>query len=514
MSSSVRTLILGAAVLVAFVLISPVITAVTPEAAQVQLQVGNLLLADGRYPEAFDVFEQVKTSEDPRARRQALTGAVTAALRLADFSHAHDDAELLAKIAGRDAAAIALYADALWAIGFFEESERKFDEALALQPRLSRAMHGRARSLVARGRLNEALTVIQGALGLAPRDAELHHTLGNVYEQLRRYEEAANAFSSYINLLPNKDRSSKAAWARAEVRFLRAFGNRPPLQLDPGSAGKLHTIPFRLVNDKVIVKARINRSLMDFVLDTGSEQTVITRRTSARLGIRPITYTLSAGIGDIGVRQLELTRIDELEIGTLRVRNVPAVIKNPPLRDMPTEETESFSPLSLGLSVIVDYDKLQLLIGQQLPPENVEKTAIELPLRVHRLAMIPGHVDGDPASFILDTGGQVISISADKASTLDKPDSRHIPLKVYGASGWDKTAFLMPGVDLAFQTIQYRNYPVVVLNLRAPSILLGIRLGGIVGHKFLSNYRVTIDLNDSVVRLTPRPGMRPNPTAN
>jgi hypothetical protein len=128
--------------------------------------------------------------------------------------------------------------------------------------------------------------------------------------------------------------------------------------------------------------------------------------------------------------------------------------------------------------------------------------------------MIPGHVDGDLASFILDTGGQVISISADKASTLDKPDARHIPLKVYGASGWDKTAFLMPGVDLAFQTIQYRNYPVVVLNLRAPSILLGIRLGGIVGHKFLSNYRVTIDLNDSVVRLTPRPGMRPNPTAN
>jgi hypothetical protein len=42
---------------------------------------------------------------------------------------------------------------------------------------------------------------------------------------------------------------------------------------------------------------------------------------------------------------------------------------------------------------------------------------------------------------------------------------------------------------------------VVVLNLRAPSALLGFQLGGIVGHRFLSKYRVTIDLERSVVGL-------------
>src|SRR5436853_7503223 len=86
----------------------------------------------------------------------------------------------------------------------------------------------------------------QAALRISPRDAEIHHTVGSIYEKLHRYEEASNAFSSYINLLPNKDRSAKAAWARAEVRFLRAFGNKPPLQVDPASAGKLHTVPFRI----------------------------------------------------------------------------------------------------------------------------------------------------------------------------------------------------------------------------------------------------------------------------
>jgi hypothetical protein len=88
---------------------------------------------------------------------------------------------------------------------------------------------------------------------------------------------------------------------------------------------------------------------------------------------------------------------------------------------------------------------------------------------------------------------------------------RNIPLKVYGASGWDRDAFLMPGVNLNFsEKIQYRNLSVVVLNLRAPSVLLGFRLGGIVGYKFLSRYRVAINLDKSVVQLQERGSKRAN----
>jgi len=72
---------------------------------------------------------------------------------------------------------------------------------------------------------------------------------------------------------------------------------------------------------------------------------------------------------------------------------------------------------------------------------------------------------------------------------------------VYGTSGWDRDAFLLPGVNLAFSKLQYNNFPVVVLNLDAPSALLGFQLGGTVGHKFLSKYRVGSDLEHSVLRL-------------
>ena len=62
-------------------------------------------------------------------------------------------------------------------------------------------------------------------------------------------------------------------------------------------------------------------------------------------------------------------------------------------------------------------------------------------------------------------------------------------------------AFLLPGVDLQFASIRFSNIPVVVLNLRVPSVLLGFEVGGIVGHRFLKDYRVGIDLENSLLRL-------------
>jgi Aspartyl protease len=123
-------------------------------------------------------------------------------------------------------------------------------------------------------------------------------------------------------------------------------------------------------------------------------------------------------------------------------------------------------------------------------------------MRVHRLALVRGVVNSTyPTYFVVDTGGEVISISADTAGALEKSKYRHIPLRVYGTSGWDRDAFLLPGVNLDFDRIEYRNFPLVVLNLRAPSVLLGFQVGGIVGHKFLSGYRVAMDLTRSELRL-------------
>jgi predicted aspartyl protease len=313
--------------------------------------------------------------------------------------------------------------------------------------------------------------------------------------------------------LPNKDRSDKAAWSRSQIRFLRSFGEREQLEMEDEAAGTLHTVDFRVVDDKVIVKAKVNGGRpQDFVLDTGSELTTISRQTAASAAVRPITYTLSAGVGEVGLRGLQLGRLDTFEIGTLKLSNVPTLIKAPALRGIPKRETESFSPLALGLSMTIDYAQHKLSIGRTLPQEASE---YRLPMRHHRLSMVRGLLNEKrPTYFVVDTGGEVISISTTTAEELDHDVQRKIALRVYGTSGWDRDAFLMPGVDLAFNQISYKNFAVVVLNLQAPSVLLGFQVGGIVGHKFLSPYRVSLDLDRSELRMSKSGGVNDRPTGD
>src|SRR5439155_24833858 len=119
----------------------------------------------------------------------------------------------------------------------------------ASNPASSRARFGMARSLATRNRLDQALDEALAASASAPRDGEIHFEVGDIYERMNRFQEAANAYTNYINLLPNKDRSERAAWSRAAVTFLRAFEGKSPIELDT-SRGLQHIVPFRLVKGK------------------------------------------------------------------------------------------------------------------------------------------------------------------------------------------------------------------------------------------------------------------------
>jgi hypothetical protein len=468
--------------------------------ADLQFQLGSLLFDETRYREALDAFDRATRTDDTGLAIRARKGKVRSALRIAEFAVARQEAETLRKQAPADGEAMSLYGDALWSFGLFDDADQAYVRALAADPQSARARFGRARTLAAVNQLDEALDAALTASAGAPRDGEIHALVGELYKRLNQYDQAALAYTSYINLLPNKDRSEKAAWSRAQVEFLESFDGVMPVDIDQIDLETLHTIPFRLVKDKIVVQARVNGSSpQDFVLDTGSEETVISGETARRERVRAVTQTLSAGVGEIGLRGLQLARLKSLDLGTLQIRNLPVLIKNPALRGVPKREGESFSPLALGMSMMIDYQKRLLTIGRTLPPSDADFT---LPMRIHRLAMVRGLLnDTHPTYFVVDTGGEVISISADTATMLPPSPFRRIPLRVWGTSGWDRDAFLMPGVNLDFDRIEYRNFPMVVLNLRAPSLLLGFQLGGIVGHKFLGQYRVFMDLENSELRL-------------
>ena len=194
-----------------------------------------------------------------------------------------------------------LYGDALWAAGSLRGGGRSVSRTRWRSRPTSRAAitawRGRSRR---RSQLDEAMNEAQTALRLSPRDLEIHHTVGAIYERMHKYEEAAAAFTNYVNLLPNKDTSDKAG--------VVARGNQVPAVVRParavrdGSRHRGRDLHRRFpAGERQGGGARQGqrRSCRRTSSSTPARRTrCISRPTAQRLGITPITYTLSAGVGD------------------------------------------------------------------------------------------------------------------------------------------------------------------------------------------------------------------------
>src|SRR5688572_21558189 len=113
----------------------------------------------------------------------------------------------------------------------------------------------------------------------------------------------------------------------AKVRLLRSFKGKTPLQVDERTAGRVHRVPFKLVNKKIVLRGRLNNVGVEFVLDTGSERTGVSAVAARRAGVPTVTSTLTAGVGVPSFRRLDLGRADLVEIGSFRMRNVPVSIR-------------------------------------------------------------------------------------------------------------------------------------------------------------------------------------------
>jgi Flp pilus assembly protein TadD/predicted aspartyl protease len=499
--SALRGFVLGAAAVAAvFQLSIRASGQAAPPDPAAQYTLGTELYDSAKYREAITAFEAAALSDDEALVMRARKGKVRSALRIAEFELALREAITLTESSAADAEARTLLGDALWANGRFDEADEAFQAALDTSGS-TRARFGLARSLASRTKLEEALDEAQKAVAEAPKDPEIHALIGLVYERLNRFEEAAGAFENYVSLLPQrtpKEDNQMAALFQSKVRLLRAFKGRVPQEIE-GDATRVFRVPFKLVDKKIVLQGRVNRASVEFVLDTGAERSGISDQTARRAGIGTITATLTAGVGIPALRRLDMGRADVLEVGGMRMRNVPIAIRGPVRNALPRWQRESLSPLSLGLSVAVDYQRREVLLARTLPQTEAD---FVLPLRVNRLPLVRGMLNSThPAYFVVDTGGELISISSETASALSMKPVRRIPLRVFGMSGLDMQAYLLPGVDVDFDEIEYRNVGLAVLNLRAPSVLLGFQVGGIVGHRFLSEYRVSMDVARSELRL-------------
>ena len=279
---------------------------------------------------------------------------------VAEFGLARQEAEKLVASAGADAEAQTLLGDALWSNGLFDEADRAYERALdQRRPTVPRARFGWPSRWRRSSKLQEALDEALAASAAAPRDGDIHAAIGDIYERLNRYDEAAIAYTNYINLLPNKDRSDKAAWARAQVEFLEAFTGLTPVEIDqedlhdaahaavPAGEGQdrgagpgerrpppgLHA-RHRLRGDGAVARDRTARA-----------------RPADDLHVQRRRRRSGAARAAAGARRSRSTSA-RCRCATCRCSS-----RTRRSRGIPKREGESFSPLSLGMSMMIDYQR-------------------------------------------------------------------------------------------------------------------------------------------------------------
>src|ERR1700730_2265599 len=109
------------------------------QSVEIQLQLGNLFFGEGRYQESLEAYRNAVKVAPPEQMRQARGGVILSSLRVAEFERAREEAERLIQESPRAPESLALYGDALWASGLFEEAENKYKDALQATTDLARA---------------------------------------------------------------------------------------------------------------------------------------------------------------------------------------------------------------------------------------------------------------------------------------------------------------------------------------------------------------------------------------
>jgi len=182
------------------------------------------------------------------------------------------------------AAATPLPGDDLFAQGRFDEAAPIYEQAAAADPNSGPAIARVARTRLYQGREDEAIELARRALSLAPG-----HPIA----------------TTTLSVATARQRSFSADFYQIEAR---AGGT---------------SVPFVITDPLPVVRITIGGREAEFLIDTGAPDIMLRREFAEALGL-PLT---DGGMGTFaGGRQAQVQRtvVPELEIGGVRIRNVPA----------------------------------------------------------------------------------------------------------------------------------------------------------------------------------------------
>ena len=151
---------------------------------------GRIHLDFQRYAEAADAYQLcLERDPPPEVRREATVNRARALLQLREYQPA---VELLQPFPD-DSEALALSAEAYWALGESESARERLERSLGIAPDDRAARYLSAQMHLSDSRPEDAADDLDAILAADPHDYEARHLLAQALQQLGRDEDAAAA---------------------------------------------------------------------------------------------------------------------------------------------------------------------------------------------------------------------------------------------------------------------------------------------------------------------------------
>lgn len=416
----------------------------------------------------------------------------------------------IAKAEPKNSFAFAVLGATLLNAGNFREAEAVLVNALKIDKEEALAWAGLGMLDFYENRLDDAIGNLRNATYLESGDPDYIFSLAQVSARAERYKEAAEAYRRFLVVSSSADRERRDR-IKGLINFLTFLGQRSSLY-DVGGASS-ETVKIELIRDRPLVTVRINRSdePLRFILDTGSGISVISRETAERLDVKSVTRGgLARAIGGNGRFEIIYGFLRNVDIGGVRVRNVPVYIRDFHLNDERIDGYIGLSLISKFLTTI-DYGKKEFSLVRKDVAEElglVPNDALFQPLRLTSSGFLSGEVQleglENNLNFIVDTGASVSVISDELAvSEQIRGFAQDETMRVIGAAGVTEgvKSFLLPRVT--FGSHSRESVKAVALDLDVINEASGFRQSGILGGNFLKNYRLTFDFKNSKVIFSP-----------
>jgi tetratricopeptide (TPR) repeat protein len=475
------------------------------------LREGRKAIRAGNFEKALKLYREIldKNGTDVQAR----LGAAFAYSKLGDYLHCFDEAAEVLKLNASNARAHALAGTSLLRSGFVRLAVIQLEQAINLDPKEGLAWGGAAEVDYYEGRLKESRVKALYAHNLDPSEPDYIITYARSSSRVEDFKEAAEAYELYLEVAPRND-TERRDRIRGLVAFYRQLAG---LRVHQISGPQKAEVPFLLGADRrPYVRLKVNGRDTNFVIDTGSGFTVISKDAAKRLGVSELARGgKSQGLGGDGKFSIIYGLIKSLQLGDVKVRMVPCFVR--PFhgaKDRPPEErAEGFIGLSILSHFLTQLDYKENLIRLERDDNKSSQLAVMpgvtvVPFRTTQNGLISIETQFDDYNMInaiLDSGASSSVISAAAVERLKMHDRiiKGQTASVIGAAGITENVQMLFIRNCKVADVQQNNLRALVLDFGAINETSGFEQSGILGGDFLRHFRVTIDFNRAQLTFQP-----------